>query len=1026
MSTNEELRQQMWELAYGLLTPEETASLHARIKSDPVAARLYAEVRLQADLVADAAKVHDPSFSVSAQGEPARPMPARHSPFSGSVHGKTPSRGMNWLAGAAGAALAALLCVVLFRPIGSSDPAANQFVATAIEAPARLQAGITQQVSVFTCAPDETGTPADVEVRLVDAAGKERLRQTVRTDDNGHAKVELPGSAIEPGVRLEAAAKKETPTVAAAELAVVDQPVSLAVEVIPEPIERHLLLDKPAYERGDTVRYAVREVKRFSKEPVVEAGPSLELRKGLAPDGREDASPQLAEQRHDVVTGAVPLDSLALDEAEQDSSADEPKKQDAPGRQRFYFDQISGQLPLLAGMPAQAEAFAAKAAPADAPPAEAGIAGGFGAQQATDFGRSRLMATASPHEEPIFATVVAGAPLEVPLPAGHAADLLVTAKCGDRIVAKEVVTRAQLELAGSKLSKTADSDAAAPSEPATLKLTPVPEADGVIQVSVFDRSQQPPQLLASYRYYREPQQRLQIELKNLRERYEPGQPVELQVQVLDEQMQPVDATLAVRVWNEQLVQAAGARVSDLAGTVLTSPPASLPALSALAIQKFQFGGLGGGGPAVAGDVAADSLAMDAPAAGSGLADASMPALELNSLAQNELLEVTLDDVEAPRLEASNLAAVRSAYEAAVVEARQAAAQRKATIARLLMIGGLAVLGLLAMQALLRMSPKASVWLPAVSIAAASLLIGLVWWSPSFERGEAVQMAAVPAAKHEAESSPSSAKGDAMMRTFSQTDSTEGDLDNASPPATMEAPPPLASRTPGAAALKQEGIAAMEAAADKAVEVAPPLAAKEVEGQPRPPGEVAESLRAEASVQADAGARSKSPASAMDAAPAAPSARAFAARGDLRAAGAPPAAAAMSLPQTPEPPTSDNLRAEQARSAKGVPDDVNANAAADRQLARRAKSAMQLRQSDRPQATPEEKFQANVVAPPALLFEPVLATDSQGQATVTFTLPDVDCEYRVLIDAIGHGRVGSLQKVIVGRSEGGEMPEDDAR
>ena len=54
MNENETLREQMWDLCYGLLTAEEVATLHKQIKSDPAAARHYAEVRLQADLVASA------------------------------------------------------------------------------------------------------------------------------------------------------------------------------------------------------------------------------------------------------------------------------------------------------------------------------------------------------------------------------------------------------------------------------------------------------------------------------------------------------------------------------------------------------------------------------------------------------------------------------------------------------------------------------------------------------------------------------------------------------------------------------------------------------------------------------------------------------------------------------------------------------------------------------------------------------------------------------------------------------------
>src|SRR5687768_11602411 len=63
---NDELRQQLWELSYGLLDDEAAAGLRARIKSDPALARLYAEVRLQTDLVASAARVQDSSLHIGA------------------------------------------------------------------------------------------------------------------------------------------------------------------------------------------------------------------------------------------------------------------------------------------------------------------------------------------------------------------------------------------------------------------------------------------------------------------------------------------------------------------------------------------------------------------------------------------------------------------------------------------------------------------------------------------------------------------------------------------------------------------------------------------------------------------------------------------------------------------------------------------------------------------------------------------------------------------------------------------------
>src|SRR3954449_5717814 len=66
MTDSQQLRESMWDLVYGLLSDEESKALVARIKSDPGAARLYAECRLQADLVGQAARVEDSSLALRA------------------------------------------------------------------------------------------------------------------------------------------------------------------------------------------------------------------------------------------------------------------------------------------------------------------------------------------------------------------------------------------------------------------------------------------------------------------------------------------------------------------------------------------------------------------------------------------------------------------------------------------------------------------------------------------------------------------------------------------------------------------------------------------------------------------------------------------------------------------------------------------------------------------------------------------------------------------------------------------------
>src|SRR5205823_13566367 len=85
-----------------------------------------------------------------------------------------------------------------------------------------------------------------------------------------------------------------------------------------------------------------------------------------------------------------------------------------------------------------------------------------------------------------------------------------------------------------------------------------PEADGQIEVALFDRASGSAEPLQRQLVYRQPARKLQIDLPDLKQRFAPGEQVQLNLQVTDETGHPVpDARLGVRVWNERLVQQSG-------------------------------------------------------------------------------------------------------------------------------------------------------------------------------------------------------------------------------------------------------------------------------------------------------------------------------------------------------------------------------------------------------------------------------------------------------------------------------------
>jgi hypothetical protein len=222
MKASPELREKMWELCYDLLPEGERSALIARIKSDPHAARLYAEVRLQADLVGYAATVEDVSLNLTVDAEklksaelaPAagRRKEAAQPATTGAAKSRAQASGKslwaaNALAMAAGLALVLLIGVGLFRP-GATAPVAQLYV-TQVEVPGQLTSGVTSKVAVRTASPANLPVSAAVDVKLVDPDGLVRFHEMVATPPDGRADVELPGDAIRPGTRLQVEAREE-------------------------------------------------------------------------------------------------------------------------------------------------------------------------------------------------------------------------------------------------------------------------------------------------------------------------------------------------------------------------------------------------------------------------------------------------------------------------------------------------------------------------------------------------------------------------------------------------------------------------------------------------------------------------------------------------------------------------------------------------------------------------------------------------------------------------------------------------
>ena len=330
MNENEKLHQQLWDLCYGLLSADEVAALHKQIRSDPAAARLYAEVRLQSDLVASAAKVEDVSVTLSVPEESRKVQPAAkshsgtgESPFKASKSGRSGSKSFpvpsyrtaNWLAGLAATALVALIGYGFFAPPRQDASSPDYRVVAYVYGSETLQSGLTQNLKVV--AKNRRGEPlsASLNYRVYDADGRVALDEVVQTDESGQAQLSLRGSVVQPGAVLKVQAQSDKQSGvwnegiqgqnrSAGALASDSPQLVMPLAAKEEPVTSEVQFDKDSYQPGETVRFWAHSWSAFSNQP---AAPADDWKLATT-DGRE-LQPSAIESRPEagIVSGEFPL-----------------------------------------------------------------------------------------------------------------------------------------------------------------------------------------------------------------------------------------------------------------------------------------------------------------------------------------------------------------------------------------------------------------------------------------------------------------------------------------------------------------------------------------------------------------------------------------------------------------------------------------------------------------------------------------------------------------------------------------------
>jgi len=323
MSDGQQICERMWDYVYGLLSEEESQEMVARIKSDPQIARLYAEVRLKGELVAQAALVEDSSLQLKAgaddQPTATRKQTASITPTSTFWH-----RRATQLIAVAACGLIVVLGTGLCWPRPNAQVLARNFVATDVIVPLALPGGLTNSLAVHTYHINPAGEAAEnasteVQLRLIDSSGKEQFQKTLRTDNSGQANVEIPGAALEPGSRLEVNPVR-----------VNTQGQSLALNselpVEPEPEISYFLSREPVAEPLAGAGVSTWNFNAFSAKPISEgqsevaaAGGELRLRDGEQARGGAIANgyqqPYANRAAGRILAGQVPAKPLAKQEA---------------------------------------------------------------------------------------------------------------------------------------------------------------------------------------------------------------------------------------------------------------------------------------------------------------------------------------------------------------------------------------------------------------------------------------------------------------------------------------------------------------------------------------------------------------------------------------------------------------------------------------------------------------------------------------------------------------------------------------
>jgi len=314
-----------------------------------------------------------------------------------------------------------------------------------------------------------------------------------------------------------------------------------------------------------------------------------------------------------------------------------------------------------------------------------------------------------------------------------------------------------------------------------IELPILPEAEGVLRITVFDYAAKPPKAIAERLVYSRPQRKLRVQVADHSEGYSPGDPVELSLIVSDESGKRVPAVLGVAVVDDSLLKMA----DDDTASMLTHFYLTTEIEKPEDLEKADF--------YLSNDAKAPA-ALDMLLATQGwrrFAERTLEELQRDGKTDDQITRLaSLGGVVTPPSMFDNLKQVDEQYQSELAAYQDEQVRTLAWLGRLAVFGGLAVAIGVVLIWLARLAANVKFWAPALGVAAASLLIGLVWMNSQLSSGKPVATAGY--ATFELENTVADAKAD--MKALDGNDIA---FPAAAPPPVSEAG--LAMPLPGAAA-----------------------------------------------------------------------------------------------------------------------------------------------------------------------------------------------------------------------------------